>query len=95
MQFHKQKDPYGPFYLLELFETVDDILSEPFPTNEFTSDLTSLTIEDILLSVDDISSFEHPANENTRIVAERPTIRIFNKRLVFKIITPMIFSALR
>ena len=74
-------------------ETVDDISLEPFPTNEFTSDFTSLTIEDILLPVDDISSFEHPAKENARRDAQRPTIRIFTKRLVFKIITPKIFFA--
>ena len=90
-----KKALFGLFYLLEASETVDDILPESFPTNEFTSDFTSLTIEDTLLPVDDISSLEQPANENARRDAQRPTIRILIKRLVFKIITPKIFFALR
>lgn len=85
----------GLFISYSYLETVDEIFSELFPTKEFTSDFTSLTIEDTLLPVDDISSFEHPAKENTRRLAQRPTIRIFTKRLVFKIITPKIFFAKR
>ena len=90
-----KKALFGLFYLLELSETVDDILlSEPFPTNELTSDFTSLTIEDILLSVDDISSLEQPTKDTARRDAIIPTIRIFNIRLVFIIITPKLFFAL-
>lgn len=78
-----------------MFDTVELLFPEPLSTKEFTFDLTSLTVDSILLSVEDISSLEQPANENIRTDAQAPTIRIFNKRLVFKIITPKIFSAIK